>query len=86
VTRSEFFRALDDEFGHTQGRALIRDLVIATLGHRSALQALDEGAPPKDVWMALCEAMEVPLPRRHGAGRPEPVSDTPTAPFEYSFE
>lgn len=86
MTRSEFFRALDDEFGPTQGRALIRDLVVSQLGHRSGLQALDDGVAPKDVWWALCEAMDVPLARRHGAGRPDPVSDTPTPPFEYSFE
>lgn len=86
MTRSEFFRALDDEFGSVQGHALIRDLVIGTLNHRSALEALEAGIQPKDVWLALCEEMGVPVSRRHGAGRPDPQSDTPPASFEYSFE
>jgi hypothetical protein len=33
VTRSEFFIAVDDEFGPLQGRALLRDLVMDSLGH-----------------------------------------------------
>lgn len=77
MTHSEFFIAVDDEFGTFQGRALIRDLVMDSLGHRTAQQALDAGVAPKSVWLALCGAMQVPLNRQHGVGLSEPLADTP---------
>jgi len=77
VTRSEFFLAVDDEFGELQGRSLVRDLVIDELGNRSAREALDAGVAPKTVWFALCAAMQVPAERWHGAGLARPPADTP---------
>jgi hypothetical protein len=77
VTHSEFFIAVDDEFGPFQGRALIRDLVMDSLGDRTAQQALDAGIAPKRVWLALCGAMHVPLGRQQGVGLSEPLGDTP---------
>ena len=77
MTRSEFFLAVADEFGDIQGRSLLRDLVIDALGHRSALDALEDGELPKKVWFALCAAMQVPENRWHGAGVPQPKADTP---------
>jgi hypothetical protein len=56
---------------------LVRDLILAPLGHRSAHDALEDGVVPKVVWAALCEAMQVPVPRRHGVGHRQPVGDTP---------
>ena len=29
-------------------------------------EALDAGLPPRDVWLALCDAQDVPEARRHG--------------------
>ncbi len=69
---SEFKRAVAAEFGEQYGRALLRDLVLDRLGNRTGDQALAEGVAERDVWWALCEAMEVPVVRRHGAGLPEP--------------
>lgn len=77
MTRSEFFLAVQEEFGEVQGRALLRDLVIRDLGDVTALTALEHGVAPKVVWQALCAVMEVPLARRHGAGLPAPIADTP---------
>lgn len=77
MTRSEFFLAVADEFGDAQGRSLLRDLVIDALGHRSALDALEDGELPKKVWFALCAAMQVPENRWRGAGLPTPRADTP---------
>ena len=77
MTHSEFFIAVDDEFGPVQGRALVRDLVIDSLGDRTAQQALEAGVAPKRVWLALCGAMQVPLGRQHGVGLIEPLADTP---------
>jgi hypothetical protein len=71
MRRSEFLRAVDAEFG---GRAssLVSDLVLNELSGRTAGEALDAGVPPRDIWEALCAATEVPIERRHGAGRLEP--------------
>lgn len=68
---SEFDRAIDDEFG-SFGRVLLRDTVLVELGNRTALEALDAGIAPREVWLALCRAQDVPPERRHGAGRPAP--------------
>jgi len=71
VRRSEFERAVEDEFG---GRSafLLSDLVLTEVGERTATQALADGVPPREVWLALCVAMDVPEDRRYGAGRLEP--------------
>jgi hypothetical protein len=72
VTRSEFLRAIADEFGDAYGRSLVRDLVLSPLGERTADEALTAGVAPREVWLALCAAMDVPRERWYGAGRPEP--------------
>ena len=71
MRRSEFLRAVRDEFG---GRAstLTSDLALDALGGRTAADALDAGVAPRDIWFALCEETDVPAERRYGAGRMEP--------------
>lgn len=69
---SEFQIAVDDEFGAAYGSVVVNDLVLPTLGGRTARQALADGVSPREVWLALCEATDVPLARRHGVGRREP--------------
>ncbi|WP_314422101.1 DUF3046 domain-containing protein [uncultured Microbacterium sp.] len=71
MRRSEFLRAVDAEFG-SRGSSLVSDLVLTPLGGRTAEEALDAGVQPRDIWLALCVEAEVPLERRHGAGRLEP--------------
>ncbi|MDR2998165.1 MAG: DUF3046 domain-containing protein [Microbacterium sp.] len=70
MRRSEFLRAVDDEFG-TRATALTQDLVLGGIG-RTAIEALDAGVPPRDIWLALCEEADVPASRRYGVGRLEP--------------
>ena len=71
MRRSEFLRAVADEFG-TRATFLLSDLVLTDVGDRTAAAALDAGVPPRDVWLALCEEMDVPEDHRYGAGRLEP--------------
>ncbi len=71
MRRSEFDRAVADEFG-PQGGSLITDLLLSALGDRTAAQALDAGVPPREVWLALCAETDVPPERRYGVGRLEP--------------
>jgi hypothetical protein len=75
VTRSEFLRALVDEFGEVMSHSVSRDVIIGAVGNRSAIEALDAGLEPKVVWSALCEVMDVPLHRRHGAGLIDPTPE-----------
>ncbi|KRA22444.1 signal transduction histidine kinase [Microbacterium sp. Root61] len=70
MRRSEFLRAVDDEFG-AQSSTLVHDLVLSGIG-RTALEALDAGVPPRDIWLALCADTDVPADRRYGVGRLEP--------------
>ncbi|HEY0248982.1 MAG TPA: DUF3046 domain-containing protein [Gryllotalpicola sp.] len=69
---SEFNRAVEQEFGAAYGRQLVHDLVLIELGARTAEQALEVGLPAREVWLALCEATDVPVSRRYGAGLAEP--------------
>ncbi|MDQ1129084.1 DUF3046 domain-containing protein [Microbacterium sp. SORGH_AS_0888] len=71
MRRSEFDRAVAEEFGAQAGH-LLADLSLTACGGLSAGAALDAGAPVKDVWLALCEEMGVPSERRYGVGRLEP--------------
>lgn len=68
---SEFERAVHAEFG-SRGASLLADLVLPALGSRTAQEALAAGTEPREVWFALCDETDVPLARRHGAGRLEP--------------
>ncbi|MCD2443755.1 DUF3046 domain-containing protein [Agromyces sp. SYSU K20354] len=69
---SEFQIAVDAEFGVGYGGVVVNDLVLAKLGGRTAREALAAGVRPREVWLALCDATDVPEERRHGAGRPVP--------------
>lgn len=69
---SEFHRAVTDEFGAVYGASIVRDLTLGKLADRTAQQALDEGVDAREVWLALCDAMDVPASRRHGVGRIDP--------------
>lgn len=71
MRRSEFLRAVTVEFG-ARGPTLTHDLVLDALDGRTAIEALDAGVAPRDIWLALCEETDVPPERRYGAGRLEP--------------
>ncbi|MFT4230428.1 MAG: DUF3046 domain-containing protein [Microbacterium sp.] len=71
MRRSEFHRAVEHEFG-ARGDALVADLSLSLLGHRTAAQALAAGEPAREVWLALCAEADVPPARRHGVGRLDP--------------
>jgi hypothetical protein len=73
VRKSEFTRAIVDEFGEAYGRVLTRDVVLPSLGNATADEALARGVEPREIWLALCEAQDVPVERRHGAGLPKPL-------------
>lgn len=71
MRRSEFLRAVTLEFG-ARASALTSDLVLGALEGRTALEALDAGVAPREIWLALCVETDVPPERRYGVGRLEP--------------
>ncbi len=71
MRRSEFDRAVADEFGG--GAAFVlADVGLSAFGGRTSVRALADGEPPREVWLALCVEMDVPASRRYGVGRLEP--------------
>jgi hypothetical protein len=66
VRLSDFWRLMDDEFGAGYARSLARDHVLGALGNRTPAQALEAGIGPREVWLALCDDMDVPESRRLG--------------------
>jgi Protein of unknown function (DUF3046) len=72
VRLSEFWLAVSDEFGAEYGRVLTHDLVLGAVGGLTAQQAIAAGIPARDIWLALCEATDVPAERRYGVGQREP--------------
>ncbi len=71
MRRSEFNRAVAEEFG-ARANAVVNDLVLSKIGGRSAADAIGAGVDPREVWLALCEELDVPAERRYGVGRLEP--------------
>ncbi len=67
---SRFWALAEDEFGAAYAHSLAGSTHMAALGGRTAQEALDAGVPPRDVWFALCDAMDVPENRRHGLDKP----------------
>ncbi|SDH37167.1 DUF3046 domain-containing protein [Microbacterium pygmaeum] len=70
MRRSELERAISDEFG-ARAESLTVDLVLSSLGERTVAQAMDAGIAPREIWLALCAATDVPEDRRYGVGRLE---------------
>lgn len=68
MRRSEFFRAVAEEFG-ARGDSLVLDLALRDLDGVTADAALERGVPAREVWLALCVETDVPPERRHGVGR-----------------
>ena len=62
---TEFWERMRQQFGPVYADAVARDQVLARLGGRSAVQALEQGESPRAVWLALCEHFEIPVRARH---------------------
>lgn len=70
MRRSEFLRAVDQQFG-VRASWITSDLVLPGID-RTALDALDAGVPPRDIWIALCDETDLPAAARYGVGLREP--------------
>ena len=60
----EFWSRLDQQFGAMRAQSVSRDHLFSELGGRSAVEAIDAGVPVRKVWLAICEAYDVPPKER----------------------
>ncbi|WP_189133062.1 DUF3046 domain-containing protein [Wenjunlia tyrosinilytica] len=61
---TEFWRRMRAHFGEAYADSFARDHVMSQLGGRTVMEALDAGWDAKDVWRAVCAAMDVPASKR----------------------
>ncbi len=60
----EFWSRLDRQFGAMRAQSVSRDHLFSELGGRSAVEAIEAGVPVRKVWLAICEAYDVPPKER----------------------
>lgn len=65
----DFWQLVDEVFGAAYGRALAREQVLPALDGRTPAVALADGDEPRDVWHALCDALDVPDADRWGTDK-----------------
>jgi hypothetical protein len=64
VRLTQFRELMTDEFGAARAASVARDHVLAALGGRTVEEALEAGIDPRRVWLAVCDAYDVPPARR----------------------
>jgi len=51
---------MDARFGAAYSRSIAADQVLPQLGGRTVDEALSTGADAKSVWLAVCDAFDIP--------------------------
>ncbi len=59
-----FWQRMHAHFGEAYADSFARDHVMSELGGRTVREAFDAGWEAKDVWRAVCAAVDVPADRR----------------------
>ena len=57
---TEFHDLVEGQFGSVRGGSLLVDHVLTRLDGRTAVQAIEDGVDPREVWRALCADFDVP--------------------------
>lgn len=55
---------MEARFGAAYAHSYAADQVLPTLSSRTVLQALQDGDDPKQVWRAVCDAVDAPAAER----------------------
>lgn len=55
-----FWDRMNSQFGENYAASVAKDHVLAGVGGRTVNQALADGEDVKAVWLAVCEAFDVP--------------------------
>lgn len=64
MTLTEFRARTVETFGELRADHLVRTHHLAACEGRTAREAIDDGAPVKQVWLALCVEFDVPESQR----------------------
>jgi len=64
VRHTEFWSRMERALGTAYHRAWAGQFVMADLEGRTAQEALDAGVPPKQVWAAVWQALDLPASER----------------------
>lgn len=65
----DFWLLIDEVFGSAYGRALAREQILPALEGRTPVAALEDGDEPRNVWHALCDALDIPDAERWGTDK-----------------
>lgn len=57
---TEFRELVEGRFGPVRGSSMLLDHVLTSFGGRTAVQAIEDGVDPREVWRALCADFDVP--------------------------
>jgi hypothetical protein len=63
---SQFHELMADEFGRAHADVIIRDLALLELGDKTAATLLALGEDPRQIWLAICRAQQIPKERWTG--------------------
>lgn len=64
MRHTEFWERMESALGSSYARTWSREHVIADLGGRTVVEALDAGESPKTVWLAVWRALGLPASER----------------------
>jgi hypothetical protein len=64
VRVTEFWARMEEALGATYASTYAEQFVLADLGSRTVQEALAAGIPPKEIWRAVGEALDLPASRR----------------------
>ena len=60
MRHTEFWVRMEQALGPSYARTWARQHVLAELGERTVVEALDAGEPPKQVWRAVWAVLGLP--------------------------
>ena len=55
-----FWERMNARFGPAYAESVARDFAVSQLGGRTVTEALAAGISAKEVWLAVCEAFDIP--------------------------
>ena len=64
MRHTEFWARLEHALGRGYARSWAEQFVMGDLGGRTAVQALEAGVPPKQVWAAVWSTLDLPPSER----------------------
>ncbi len=64
MRHTEFWDRMEHALGPAYARTWAEQQVMGDLGHRTVAEALDAGEPPKAVWRAVWERLDLPASER----------------------